>query len=75
VEEIEGDAEIATFSIQTMDKLKACTGNLRPEKGSCPQHLYDEVKDILFQLRDELIELAEIDGKDKEDFEREWLFQ
>jgi hypothetical protein len=75
VEEMEGDAEIATICIETMDKLKACAGELWPEKGSCPPQLYDEVKDMLFQLRDELVELAELDAEDKEVFEREWPFQ
>jgi Phosphotransferase enzyme family len=75
VDEIEGDAEVATISIQTMDKLKACAGDLWPEKGSCPPQLYDEVKDMLFQLRDELVELAELDAEDREFFEREWPFQ
>ena len=75
VEEIEADAECATISIQTMHKLKACAGNLWPEKGSCPPQLYDEVKDMLVQMRDELVELAELDGEDKEGFERAWPFQ
>jgi hypothetical protein len=51
-----------------MDKLKAYAGALWPEKGSCPPRLYDEVKDMLFQLRDELVELAELDGEEREGF-------
>lgn len=75
VEEIEADAEVATISIQTMDKLRACAGDLWREKGSCPPQLYDEVKDMLSQLKDELIELAGLDGEDREIFERESPFQ
>lgn len=75
VEEIEGDAEAATVSIQTMERLKECAGDIWPEKGSCPPHLYEEVKDMLLQLRDELVELAELDEGDKKTFEREWPFQ
>ena len=75
VKEIEDDAELATTSMQTMGKLKECAGDIWPAKGSCPLEMYDEVKDMLLQLRDELIELAELDGKDREVFEREWPFQ
>ena len=75
VEEIENDAEIATTSIQTMDELKACAGEMWPEKGSWPPELYDEVKDMLFQLREQLVERAELDEEDRKIFEREWPFQ
>jgi len=72
LEQIESDAEAADAGIQAMSEIKRRLGRFWPEKGAVPIRYYDETKNLLRQLKEELLCELALDETDRKVFEEFW---
>lgn len=74
VEEITADCKGAVLAMDIMYRVKKAIGDLFPDRGLIWADRYDEAKDALQQMKEQVIELYARNEKEKKAWQESWPF-
>ena len=72
--EIEADVNGALRGIEAMNGVRDSIGELFPERGLVRNDQYEETRDALRQMKDQVIDMYARDEKEKEMWREGWPF-
>ena len=74
IEEITADYKGAALAMDIMNRVENSIGDLFSDRGVIRAHRYDEAKDALQQMKEQVIELYARNEKEKEAWQENWPF-
>ena len=74
IEQITADCKGAALAMDITNRVKNSIGDLFPDRGVIRAHRYDEAKDALQQMKEQVIELYARNEKEKEAWQENWPF-